>query len=401
MEDAAPPFPTLGLLVLAGAIFVSVTGEFLPTGLLPDMARDLDVSLAQAGILVTVFAATVVVAASPLAFLTRDISRKGLVFWVRIVNAVATLLAAVAPNYELLLGARVLCGLAHGLFWAVVGSYAAHLVAKPQLARAIAITGAGGSAAFVLGVPVGTALGHSLGWRLAFIAIAVAMAVLAGLVLRLLPAVDHSVPVRTGEIPLPTRRDPTIRGVLVVCSVIVLLVVGQNTIYTYIAPYITDAAGFAADSVGPLLFLYGGAGAIGLVVAGILGARYPIGAMLVAGLASIVCILLLGAFPGVPALVVVAIIAWGTAFGVLPPLLQTRTMHLASPRVRDLASAWMTTAFNVGIGGGALVGALLLSRWGIGSLAWASAAVMTCALAVVLISERNSRSKGSAGSVIV
>ncbi|WP_210507286.1 MFS transporter [Naasia sp. SYSU D00057] len=401
MQAPDERFPTLGLLTLAGAVFVSITGEFLPAGLLPDMARGLDVTVSQAGILVTVFAATVVLATTPLALLTRDVSRKTLVFWVLIVNAVATVLAAIAPTYEILLGARVLAGLAHGLFWAVVGSYAAHLVAPGQLARAIAITNAGGSAAFVLGVPVGTALGHALGWRLGFAAIAAAMLLLAVLVLRLLPPVDHSVPVTTGEIPLPTRRDPTLPAVLFLSLTVAVLIVGQNTFYTYIAPYLADAAGFGADAVGPMLFLYGGAGAVGLLLAGIAGGRYPVGSVVVASAVGIGCILLLGAFPGVPWLVVVAIVAWGVAFGALPPLLHTRNMVLASPRLRDMASAWITTAFNTGIGGGALVGALLLPLVGVASLPWTAAVIMASGLALVVISGLNSRRKGSARSVMV
>jgi DHA1 family inner membrane transport protein len=401
MQDPGARFPTLGLLTLAGAVFVSITGEFLPTGLLPDMAEGLGVSVSQAGLLVTVFAATVVLATTPLAVLTRDISRKTLVFWVLLVNALATLLAAIAPTYEVLLGARVLAGLAHGLFWAVVGSYAAHLVAPALLARAIAITNAGGSAAFVLGVPVGTALGHALGWRLGFTAIAVAMVILAVLVLRLLPPVDHSVPVTTGEIPLPTRRDPTLPVVLVLCITVVLLIVGQNTFYTYIAPYLADGAGFGSEAIGPILFLYGGAGAVGLLLAGVTGSRYPIGSIAVAGALCAACILVLGIAPGLPTAVVVGVVAWGVAFGALPPLLHTRNMRLASPRLRDLASAWMTTAFNAGIGGGALVGALLLPLVGVAHLPWTAAAIMVAGLGVVAVSALNSRRKGSAGSVIV
>jgi DHA1 family inner membrane transport protein len=401
MQDSGARFPIVGLVTLAGAIFVSITGEFLPTGLLPDMARSLDVSVSQAGLLVTVFAATVVLATTPLTVLTRDVSRKTLVFWVLIVNAVATVLAALAPTYEILLGARVLAGLAHGLFWAVVGSYAAHLVPQHQLARAIAISNAGGSAAFVLGVPVGTALGHAVGWRLAFAGIAGTMVVLAVLVLRFLPPVDHAVPVRTGEIPLPTRRDPTLPTVLFLCVTVALLIVGQNTFYTYIAPYISDTAGFGPDAVGPILFLYGGAGAIGLLLAGIAGSRFPIAAVVAGAAGAIVCILVLGVAPGLQWLVVVAIIAWGVAFGALPPLLHTRNMRVASPRLRDLASALLSTAFNLGIGGGALVGALLLPAGGIEVLPWTAALIMSSGLVLVLSSAWNSRRKGSAGSVIV
>ncbi|MCU1571693.1 MAG: transporter [Naasia sp.] len=402
MQSRPAPFPTLGLLVLAGAIFCSVTGEFLPTGLLPEMAHDLGVSVPQTGLLVSVFAVTVVAATTPLAALTRSVSRKRLVVLVLLVNAGATVFSAVAPTYEVLVGARILAGLAHGLFWAVVGAYAAHLVPKEQLARAIAISGAGATAAFVLGVPVSTALGHLLGWRLSFVGLAVAMVVLAGLVVRALPPVDHGVSLATGEIPLPARRDPSLTPVLLLCVTIVFVLVGQNVFYTYIAPFITGAMGFGPDAVGLLLFVYGGAGVLGLVLAGLVATRHPVSSIAVAAGAVIASMVALAAAPQLQWLSVAAMAAWGVAFGSLPPLLQTRQMHLASERIRDLAAAGMTTAFNVGIGGGSLVGALILDRWGIETLPWVGAGILTVGTVLFLVlSLRENPRKASAASVIV
>nr|MDQ2697664.1 MFS transporter [Actinomycetota bacterium] len=152
-------FPWVALIVIAATIFVSVTSEFLPTGILPDIAAELDVTESQVGFLVTLFAGTVVLSAAPLAILTRRFSRKGLVVVVMVLFLLSNVAAGLAPNYELLAAARVLGGLAHGLFWAIMGAYAAHLVPKKQLGRAVAITSSGATAAFVLGVPLGTALG--------------------------------------------------------------------------------------------------------------------------------------------------------------------------------------------------------------------------------------------------
>lgn len=361
-------FPWIGLLTLAGAIFVSVTSEFLPTGLLPDMAKELGVSLSTAGFLVTVFAGTVVVATTPLAALTRKYSRKGLVIVVLLVIALANVLAALAPTYEILVGARVLGGLAHGLFWAVVAAYSAHLVPKHQLGRAVAITAAGGSAAFVLGVPVGTALGHALGWRTAFGIIAVVVIVLAIAVVKFLPPVNHHVPLKTGEIAVPLYKDRSIRGVILLCIVIVILITGQNTFYTYIAPWLVDVAGFPSTSVAFLLFLFGGAGVVGLVLAGFASDRFPKRGFALAMVGVMASIVVLALASANTVVVVVAFVVWGAAFGGVPAMLQTRMLHTASFRTRDLAAALQTTAFNVGIGGGALLGGILLDRAGIHSL---------------------------------
>jgi len=378
----ATPFPWVGLLTLAGAIFVSVTSEFLPTGLLPEMANDLDVSLSTVGYLITIFAATVVIATTPLAALTRRYSRKALVVVVLLVIATANTLAAIAPTYEILVGARILGGLAHGLFWAVVAAYSAHLVPKHQLGRAVAITAGGGSAAFVLGVPVGTALGHALGWRAAFLIIAGIVVVLAIVVVRFLPAVDHHVTLKTGEIAIPLAKDKSLTPVILLCLVILLMLTGQNIYSTYIAPWLIEVGGVAEDVVPFMLFLYGGAGAIGLVLAGFVADRFPRRGFVGASIVVMVSLVALAIISGNPVVVVVAFVVWGVAFGGLPAMLQTRMLHTASFRMRDLAAALQTTAFNIGIGGGALLGGLLVDSAGLTSLPVAAIVFLAVGLAV-------------------
>jgi predicted MFS family arabinose efflux permease len=376
------PFPWIGLITLAGAIFVSVTSEFLPTGLLPDMAAELHVSLSTVGLLVSIFAGTVVLATTPLAALTRRYSRKPLLVVVLFIVATANTLAALAPTFELLAGARILGGLAHGLFWAIVAAYSAHLVPKQQLGRAVAITAGGGSAAFVLGVPVGTALGHALGWRWAFGIIAVVVVILALVVIKFLPPVDHNVPLRTGEIAIPLRKDRSLRGVVIVCAVIVILITGQNTFYTYIAPWLIEVARFPASSIPFLLFLFGGAGAVGLVLAGFAADRFPKRGFFVGVVVVVASVFIIALASANGIVVVAAFVVWGVAFGGLPAMLQTRMLHTASFRMRDLAAALQTTAFNVGIGVGALVGALLLDGIGIRALPYVEIGLLVIALAV-------------------
>ncbi|MHB1171222.1 MAG: MFS transporter [Lacisediminihabitans sp.] len=391
----APGFPWLALVILAGAIFVSVTSEFLPTGLLPQMADGLRVSESRIGLLVTVFATTVVLTAAPLTALTRRFGRKNLVVAVLVGFAVTNFLGAMAPNYEVMLLSRVLGGLAHGLFWAVVGAYAGHLVPKHQVARAVAVTGAGATLAFILGVPVGTALGHALGWRLAFTAVGATILLLMLLVLRFLPQVNHLEELATGEIPLPLRRDPTIFGVVVICVITTVLMIGQNLFYTYIVPYFIGAAGFAQGAVSLLLLAYGVAGAVGLLLFGFVGARFP-RLSLVGGFVLVVfAVLLIGGFPRVSWLVVAALLLWGAAFGGTPALLQTRMLHTASARLRDVSAAYFTTAFNIGIGGGALVGGFLLDGYGLGTLPFVDVAVTVVGILLILLSDRILRQRAT------
>lgn len=381
------PFPWVGLIVLAALIFTSVTSEFLPTGLLPQIAAELAVTQSQVGMLITVFAGTVVLSSVPLSIVTRHRSRKSLVIAVLLVFAVANVLAALAPTYGMLVAARVLAGLAHGLFWAVVGAYAGHLVPRHQVGRAVAITSGGGTAAFVLGVPLGTAIGHAVGWRVAFVVIAGVILVFTVLAVRFLPGVEHRVPLGTGEIPLPMRRDATLPAVVLTSAVVIVVALGQNTFTTYIAPFLIGPVGVPDGGVAGALFLYGGAGALGLVASGVLGDRWPrasiVGAVALMGLA----VLAAGLAASNTAVAVASLTVLGFAFGGVPALLQARMLRAASPRLRELASAGFTTSFNLAIAAGALVGGIVLDRIGVGALPFLSAALALVGVALTLVGD--------------
>lgn len=363
--------PLGGLLVLSGAIFASVTSEFLPTGLLPEMARDLGVSEARVGLLVTAFATTVILSTVPLTALTARVPRKVLMVTLLGVFALANLLAALAPSYEPLAAARVLGGMAHGLFWAVAGPYAARMVRPDQLARALSISNAGGSIAFILGVPVGTALGQFLGWRAAFAVMAGVVLVFLVLVVLVLPPVEHRVTLATGELSLPVRRDRTIPAIIIVASTVLLFATGHNALYTYIAPWGIQVAGLAEESMGGVLLAFGVAGALGLGVAGILGDRFPRAAMPALFALGAIAVALMPAAAAVdPGLAVLLLAVWSFAFGGTPALAHARMMTSASLRLRDLAAALMTIAFNGAIALGALIGALVVEGPGVELLPW-------------------------------
>lgn len=378
-------FPWVGLLTIAVLIFLSVTSEFLPTGLLPEIADELRVSESQVGLLVTLFAGTVVLSAAPLTALTRNVSRKSLVIAVLVVFALANVAAALAPSYAMLAVARVLGGLAHGLFWAVVSAYVVHLVPAHRVGRAVAITSSGGTAAFILGIPLGTALGHAVGWRVAFGVIAAIIVVFTLVTARFLPAVDHRERLATGEVPLPLRHDRTIAPVALLCSVVLIVMFAHYVFTTYIAPFLIGPMGFGSEGVAGMLFLYGGAGAVGLVLAGVFSDRFPRFGFIAAIGAVAASVFVLGLAPGIPWIAVPMFVLWAVAFGGAPAMLQTALLRTASPRIRDVAAASLTTAFNVGIGGGALVGGVLLDQVGLLVLPFADAALTAVGIAVALV----------------
>ena len=379
-------FPWTGLLALAGAVFLSVTSEMIPTGLLPDMSASLGVSEAQIGLLVTVFASPVVVTSTPLTPPTRRWPRHGMIVGILLVLALSNALTAVAPDYAFVVASRILGGVAHGMFWSIVGAYAGHLVPKEQIGRAVSITIGGGTLAFIFGVPLGTFAGHAFGWRWSFAILAGLMVIGAGLVWKLLPAVERDAdahPKRERGSARPT--DTTITAVIMICLVAAVTMIGHYSFYTFVVPFLTGPMGVPAAHVGAVLFLYGVAGAVGLMLAGsVLGPRPQLGLMLalvVTG-AAVAALAVVSALP-VPAMV--AFLLWGLAFGALPPLLQTRLLHTSSPAFRDTASALYTSSFNIGIGGGALLGSLIFDAGGLMLLPWLYVAVLLISLALVAV----------------
>jgi len=335
----------------------------------------------------------VVVATAPLVHVTRALPRKSLLLVLLAVFALANLLAAIAPGYAVLLVARVLGGAAHGVFWAVVSPYAARLVAPERLASAVAIATSGATLASIAGVPLGTLLGVAVGWRTSFGVIAAVVVVIGLAIAVVLPPVEH----RSAADPeAPTARarafrDATFWPVIVLCVTVALVTLGHATFYTYIAPWVIDVAGFAPASVAGVLLLFGAAGAVGVAAAGVLGDRFPRGLLPVLITGVIVSVAAVAALAAVPPAVIVFLVLWSAFLGGVPIIFQARLLRTASESLRDIGSAWLTVAFNVGIGGGALVGGLVLETWSLAALPLVTAACLVVALVMVLVGIPNRR----------
>ena len=204
------------------------------------------------------------------------------------------------------MGSRILGGVAHGMFWSIVGAYAGHLVPKEQIARAVSITIGGGTLAFIFGVPLGTFAGHAFGWRWSFAILAGLMVVGAALVWKLLPAVERDAdahPKRERGAARPA--DATIAAVIMVCLVAAVTMIGHYSFYTFVVPFLTGPMGVPAGQVGGVLFFYGIAGAAGLMLAGsVLGRRPQLGLVLALVLtgAAVAALAVVAALP-VPAMV--------------------------------------------------------------------------------------------------
>jgi DHA1 family inner membrane transport protein len=383
----APPRSVITLLALAVSTFVFVTTETLPIGLLPLIADDLRVPQAAVGLLVTGYGLVVVVASIPLTRWTRHVPRRPLIAGLLGATVAATAMSALADAYPVLLASRLVGAFSQALFWSIVVPTAAGLVPARVRGRALSILFAGSSLAAVLGVPVGTWLAQLAGWRTAFLAVA-ALGLLPLLVVATLlpdaPAADRGTPDR-GSAPDRGRY-------LALLTAIALTVTGAFTAFTYVSPFLVEVAGFPLAATAPLLLARGIAGVLGVVAVGFVVDRNPRLTMTaVVGLQAVA----LGAqyaLGPVPAVAAVAVTVAGLTISALSGTIGARLLVVA-PGSPTMASAWTSTAFNIGITGGALLGGLLLPA-GVRSTALAGALLTATAVAVLLAEPLLSSERG-------
>lgn len=368
-----------GLLSLALASCVAVTTEMLPVGLLPEMGATFTVPDSVTGLLVSLYAVMVAALAVPLTVVTSRFARKPLLLATLACYAMSNVIVAAAPVFTVVAVGRTLGGVTHALFFSLVIGYSPRLVSGAHVGRALALAGSGASAGLVVGVPVLTSLGTAAGWRASFGFLAALSVVAFVLVARLLPGVDHE--------PMSTRRFSGGRGRLAaVATSNTLVFLGQFTVYTYVSLLLLSS-GVGPSFVGPILLACGACGLIGLWYAGHGLDRNP------RRTALTVVTLMLGAVIVVgvtwPALtgVVAAIAIWSGAFGGVPSIYQACAVRTKS-MPPELAGAWINSTANIGIAGGAAIGAGLLHMNGLSSLMWPGAALMACGLAVILIARR-------------
>ncbi|MEV0460869.1 MFS transporter [Catellatospora methionotrophica] len=370
------PWPSLALL--SAAVFVSVTTELVPTGLLLSMSRDLAVSESQLGLLVTGYALMVALFAAPLGTLTARMPRKRLLVVALAAYTASNAVMTVAANYPVAFTARLLGGVTHGLFWAVVGGYAARLVSPDRIGRAVTLVSAGGSMAVLIGVPAGTSLGTATGWRAAFALLTGVAVVLTLLVWWLLPEVPGS----TATVRTPMRevlRVPNFPPIVVMTAVVML---GTYMMITYTAPLL-HRAGISEDGIAPVLLANGLAGTLMLPVAGWIADRHlRTGIVAASGLllGGLVLMWLNGAAAWTA---ITAVIVLGFGMGLLPIFMQAATLRVA-PDHTEQASGINASAYNVGVAAGALTGAFALDAWGLGAIPPLAALLVATGMALYL-----------------
>ncbi|AZT76664.1 sugar transporter [Salmonella enterica] len=366
----------LRVVTLAIAAFIFNTTEFVPVGLLSDIAESFHMQTAQVGIMLTIYAWVVAVMSLPFMLLTSQMERRKLLICLFVLFIASHVLSFLAWNFTVLVISRIGIAFAHAIFWSITASLAIRLAPAGKRAQALSLIATGTALAMVLGLPIGRVVGQYFGWRTTFFAIGMGALITLLCLIKLLPKLpsEHSGSLKS--LPLLFRR-PALMSLYVLT---VVVVTAHYTAYSYIEPFVQNVAGLSANFATVLLLLLGGAGIIGSLVFGKLGNRHASSLVSIAIALLVVCLLLLLPAADSEAHLAILSIFWGIAIMVIGLGMQVKVLALA-PDATDVAMALFSGIFNIGIGAGALVGNQVSLHWSMSAIGYIGA-IPACAALV-------------------
>ncbi|HAV1694948.1 TPA: sugar transporter [Enterobacter hormaechei subsp. steigerwaltii] len=341
----------LRVVTLAIAAFIFNTTEFVPVGLLSDIAASFHMETAQVGIMLTIYAWVVALMSLPFMLLTSQMERRKLLIGLFVVFIASHVLSFMAWNFTVLVISRVGIAFAHAVFWSITASLAIRLAPAGKRAQALSLIATGTALAMVLGLPIGRIVGQYFGWRTTFFAIGMGALITLVCLSKLLPKLpsEHSGSLKS--LPLLMRR-PALMSIYLLT---VIVVTAHYTAYSYIEPFVQVVAGFSANFATVLLLILGGAGIIGSILFGKLGNKHASALVSSAIGLLLACLLLLMPAAGSESHLAILSLFWGVAIMIIGLGMQVKVLALA-PDATDVAMSLFSGIFNLGIGAGALVG---------------------------------------------
>ncbi|SIT01592.1 MFS transporter [Neptunomonas antarctica] len=375
----------LALLALALSAFAIGTTEFVIVGLIPTMASDLNVSIPSAGLLVSLYALGVAIGAPVLTALTGKWNRKHVLITVMALFVAGNLLAWQSPGYNTLIFARILTGLAHGVFFSIGSTIATGLVPKEKAASAIAIMFTGLTVALVTGVPLGTYIGQTFGWQTTFLIVAVlGLVAMIGSAILVPSNLKQPAPAKLSE-QLKVLTQPRL---LLVYAMTAVGYGGTFVAFTYLAPILEQVSGFESSSIGLIMLVYGVSVAVGNIWGGKLADKLgPVKALNI--IFTALALVLLAFTAGNQIAAVITVLIWGAfAFGNVPGL-QVYVVQLAekyAPNAVDVASGLNIAAFNVGIAIGSIIGGRVVEDMELVDTPWIGALIVVVAIILTNVS---------------
>ncbi|GLW12425.1 MFS transporter [Microtetraspora sp. NBRC 13810] len=370
----------LGVSAITASLFVFLTTELMPVGLLTPVSSSLGISVGVAGLMVTLYGVSAGLGVPFITAWTRRVNRRVLLSALLAILAVGNVITAVSPNYPLVLTTRLVMGFASGVFWAIGVSMAMRLVPAHRASRAAAVVMSGISIAAVVGIPLGTLLESLTDWRTTFL-IWSGLSVLVFLaVAAIIPSLPSANAVSVREVfGLPLRNAP-LRLVLIT---VVLFVLGHFGAYTFIRPFLEANASATPAFITVLLMMYGVGGAAGNFIAGYTVNRSLRGSFVAGCAGLVVSLLLLLTIGHGQAVSIVSLVLWGVSFGVVQ-LCQINMTQAAAPDTFEAAMSLNTMAYNTSIALGALFGGLFADHAGVTSVVWFGVALTAASLLLTL-----------------
>lgn len=361
----------LPLLGLTFCTFVFNTSEFMPIGLLSDIANDLNISDARAGMLISVYAWVVALMSLPLMIIVSKMELKRLLLTIIAVFVLSHVASALAEGYYTLMLSRIGVACSHAIFWSIVSPLAVRIVPDDKRAFALSMVATGSSIAMVVGLPLGRVVGLYLGWRMTFLSIGVISALIFIYIAAMLPKVPSRGKFSVKRLPA-LLHNRVLLGVFIMS---VLFATAHYTGYSYIEPFLGRVAGFTPDIVTLVLIVFGGSGMLGSIAFSKYYMSNPRRFVAVATVAPVMCLLLMQVSAVSLASVLAVCVVWGamaTAFNIA---FQDNVMRYAPEEATSVAMSIFSGIFNLGIGSGAYIGGVVVTHLSLGSIGYAGGVI--------------------------
>ena len=374
------------VITLAFAAFIFNTTEFIPVALLSDIGQSFNMPATDVGIMITIYAWVVALISLPMMLMTKNIERRFLLIALFVVFIACHMLSYFAWNFNMLIASRIGIAFSHALFWSITASLAVRIAPKGKEFQALGLLATGTALAMVLGIPFGRMIGEAYGWRNTFALIAIGAALVCLTLAKMLPKLPSINSGSFKSIGILFKRP----SLMLVFALTIIMISAQFTAYSYIEPFTLNIAHFSSAQTTTLLLIYGAAGFLGSYLFGKFGARYPKVAIPFSSLCLAISMLLL--LPLAQDLISLNMLSlfWGMGIIGLSLALQAKTLNLASDAT-DVAMAIYSGLYNVGIGGGALLGGWVTTRYGLSYIGFVGGlvAVFGMVLALVLVQRKD------------